>query len=100
MPKAKPAPVLDVPKAKRGTGRVSIAGRLPTTPKEDTANPLVPVLIRVPAKLLDAFDAHLVGVRSAAIAALIAEATQQAQSGGNIDLQAGSYAHWYTESSD
>lgn len=98
MAKAKAkSEALEVPKSQRGTGRISLAGRLPTTPSDDTRNPLMPVLVRIPAKLLEAFDAHLVGVRSAAIAALVAEATQHAQQGSNIDLQASSYAHWYNE---
>lgn len=78
-------PETPVPPAKlRGSGRVSLRGKLPATPKEDEKS----VLLRLPAGLLEAFDAHTVGTRTAVIIALMADATARAQAGENLDFEA------------
>lgn len=82
LPVVPEAPVQ--PSKLRGSGRVSLRGKLPVTPKEAEKS----VLLRLPAGLLEAFDAHTVGTRTAVIIALMADATARAQAGENLDFDA------------
>ena len=86
------APAAAPETAKRGTGRISFKGRLPVLASKDDEKA---VLVRMPAKLLEALDAHVVGARAAVIVAMLADATQRAQAGESIDFDAATVAQWY-----